>query len=202
MKIYEEVLGTSPIGIDDNFFHLGGHSLRTIQVRSRVKHALGVDIPLKKLFDLQTVAQLGAYVSRMTGQGIGDEQPIPRIAKAQTYPMSHAQRRLYFLQLLDKRSIAFNMPSAFEVEGPLELKPFRQAFQMLVERHMTLRTTFALVDGQPVQRVAARGEFVYQATDLSKLSAVEQQQAVKAFLVQDRHQPFDLEKGPLFRVGC
>jgi amino acid adenylation domain-containing protein len=202
VSIWEEVLGVTPIGIDDGFFDRGGHSLKTVQVRSRVQQRLGVDIALRTLFERQTIRELAPLIAEAREAAHPAlMSSIPRRPASPFYPMAHAQRRLWFLQQLEPDSAFYTLPSALELLGPLDLDALRQAFQTIVERQGSLRTTFAIVDGQPVQRVAAHLEWSSAVQDLSQLAADDQARAVDDAARAEARTPFDLEAGPLFRVA-
>jgi amino acid adenylation domain-containing protein len=199
--IWQEVLSVARIGIDDCFFECGGHSLKTVQVRSRIQQQFGVDIALRTLFEQQTIRQLAPVIAHARAGTISAHAAaIPRQPTAEFYPMAHAQRRIWFLQQMDPDNCFYNLPSALELEGALNLATLHQAFATLLERQASLRTTFAVVDGQPVQRVAPTLEWSSPLEDLSALPAQLQAQAVSAALSADARTRFDLEAGPLFRV--
>jgi len=199
--LWEQVLEVSPVGIDDNFFDLGGHSLKTIQVRARIKERLGIDITLKALFDHQTIRELAPVIEELRSQGgPGARQTIPRQPRADHYPMSHAQRRLWFLHQLEPHNCAYNMPVAFELQGPFRPDLVHRVVQVIVDRHAALRTTFGLVDGRPVQRVAAHLELDCPVHDLTALSPEAQEREVERRVRRETGTSFDLEAGPLIRL--
>ncbi len=200
-RIWQEVLDIGEVGIDESFFERGGHSLKTVQVRSRIQQRFGIDIALRTLFESQTIRELAPVVARVrAGVLPARAQTIPRRPNAEFYPMAHAQRRLWFLQHMEPGNCFYNLPSALELEGVLDVSALRQAFQAMVDRQAILRTTFTIVDGQPVQRVAPQVEWTCPVEDLSGLPSDDQAGAVTGIIDVDAGTPFDLDAGPLFRV--
>ena len=202
VEIWREVLEVSVLGIEDNFFELGGHSLKTIQVRSRIKDRLRVDVGLRALFERQTIRELAPYVGgRLSAGGGGEEGTIPRLPAADHYPLSHAQKRLWFLQRLEPHNLSYNMLGALELQGPLDLRAVREALTGIAERHDSLRTTFTVIGGQPVQRVRpGRPDMAYTVDDLAGLPPEARDLARDRIQREFGETPLDLENGPLFRV--
>ncbi|MFL6289497.1 MAG: amino acid adenylation domain-containing protein, partial [Thermoanaerobaculia bacterium] len=197
--IWQSVLGVERIGIHDDFFDLGGHSLKTIQVRSRIRHQLGADLPLRSLFDHPTVADLASEVRRALGlaEGKAGRESIPRLPDAESYALSHAQRRLWLWQRMNPGDVAYNMPALYLLQGGLERNAFHRAFQELVERHAALRTSFASVDGEPVQRIAPGTAVRLDVVDLSALPAEARDAAAETLVREDVQMPFDLRTPPV-----
>ncbi|MBE7122186.1 amino acid adenylation domain-containing protein [Bacillus cereus] len=201
IKIWEEVLEVSPIGIDDNFFDLGGHSLKTIQIRSRIKRDFNVEISLKDLFDHQTICELAPILKKGQDEETNKvEYFIPRVNQAEFYPMSHAQQRMFLIHRLQSNNLSYNMPVAIKLTGYLNLKAFQKAFQSLLNRHEGLRTTFTVHDGQPVQRVSQAHLSECLFIDLSDEDGTTQQQRMAEIEQEEKETYFDLTTGPLFRM--
>ncbi|MGZ4032452.1 MAG: non-ribosomal peptide synthetase, partial [Tumebacillaceae bacterium] len=199
--IWSGVLEVSKVGVDDNFFSLGGHSLKTMQVRARIKKQFGVDISLKTLFDCQTIRELAPCIRQLVGEESGAwQQPIERLPQLDVYQMSHAQKRLYLIQTLEPQNTTYNMLVALELLGALDVESLHRAFQTIVDRHATLRTTFTLQNGVPVQRVSEQRSLPCPIDDLSHLSGDACEQAIKQVIAAERSRGVDLENGPLFRI--
>ncbi|NFB66021.1 hypothetical protein EXM97_20105, partial [Clostridium botulinum] len=114
VKIWSEVLNVKKIGINDNFFDLGGHSLKATVLMSKIHKELNKEIPLKELFKSPTIKEFGKYIEDV------EENPYSKIEKIEEkeyYEASSAQKRMYMLQQFDKDSTAYNMPVAFQLEG-------------------------------------------------------------------------------------
>ncbi len=153
--VWADVLGVERVGVGENFFDLGGHSLLATQVVSRLRDALGVDVPLRSLFEAPTVAGLAREAELALRsdvlRGVPPLVPRPRVGPV---PASYAQQRLWFLDQLEPGRPWYNIPTAVRVAGALDLDALGRAFREVVRRHEILRTTFAEVDGRPVQVIA------------------------------------------------
>jgi NRPS condensation-like uncharacterized protein len=121
--------------------------------------------------------------------------------EAYAFPASFAQQRLWFLHRLEPDSPAYNIAIAFRLKGPLNVTALERSFQEIVSRHETLRTTFALLDGEAAQIVAPAGRMSLPVIDLRALPQVERDDEMRRVIEEESKQPFDLEKGPLLRLS-
>src|SRR5262249_46544239 len=141
--IFEQLLGLDRVGAKDNFFDIGGHSLRATQVVSAVRDVLSVDIPLVDFFNEPTVAGLALRVTAAQRAGSGVSLPaIEPAMRDQFAPLSFAQQRLWFIDQLAPGTSAYNMPLAVRIKGRLNPHTLMQAMSEVVRRHESLRTTF------------------------------------------------------------
>lgn len=152
--IWQELLGVAPIGIHDSFFDLGGHSLMAVQLLARITARFGVEIPIGILFEAPTIAMLAPRLSRPV---VPADAAIPRRPRSDRAPLSFAQQRLWFIDLLAPGNAAYNNPVAMRLRGPLDIDALTAALAEIHRRHEILRTTFPLEDGAPVQRIGAPG---------------------------------------------
>ncbi len=195
VELWEEILGQSPIGIHDNFFDRGGHSLKTVQLFSRIQKHLEVELSLKDIFSFSTVAKLATVI---TGQEVKEFAPIEPVEEAADYALSHAQQRLWVLHQLEESSVVYNVTGALLLEGNLNQEALIQSLQALVARHESLRTSFVSVAGEPRQKIEETAELQLEEVDLRQQ---EDPVSVAQDMVQaEGNHSFDLEKGPLFRV--
>ncbi|HSU14717.1 non-ribosomal peptide synthase/polyketide synthase [Longimicrobium sp.] len=167
-SVWAELLGVERVGADDGFFALGGHSLLATRVVSRVREAFGVELPLRATFEQPTLSALAAEIDRLLrADGGTDAPPIVATARDGDAPLSFAQERMWFVDRLEPGSSIYHMPFTFRVRGALDTDAFRRALDELVARHESLRTSFPLVDGTPVQRVHAPRPADFVVHDLS-----------------------------------
>ncbi|HWN41106.1 MAG TPA: AMP-binding protein, partial [Thermoanaerobaculia bacterium] len=117
--IWSEVLGTDRIGPSDDFFGLGGHSLKVTQVLARVRDAFGVELPVRSLFESPTLSGLAGRIEEASGSAPA-APPLVRVPRDGDLPLSFAQERLWFLQRLAPKSPAYNMPAALRLSGDLD----------------------------------------------------------------------------------
>ena len=198
------LLGVERLGIHDNVFDLGFHSLHATQLGSRLRRTFGVDVPLRSLFELPTVAELSARIDQgLRADPRLEAPPLRRTERAESgEPLSFAQRRLWFVDQMQPESPFYNIPVGLSLSGRLVRHAFAAAIAEIVRRHEALRTTFAVVDSEPVQRVAPpAARFPLREIDLSGL-AEERRGAEAARLARaEGLLPFDLSRGPLLRAA-
>jgi len=199
--IWAEVLGLEPVGINDNFFELGGHSLLATQVMSRVRTAFEMEVPLRVLFEDQTVAALAARIEavRQTEHGVKSSS-MARVPRDREIPLSFAQRRLWFLNLMEPDSSFYNMPQTIRMSGVLNIQALHQTLNAIAARHEILRTTFAMVDGSPVQVIAPTISVPLPVIDLSELPEAQREAEMLYLATEEAQRSFDLTRGPLLRA--
>ncbi|HKV09744.1 MAG TPA: amino acid adenylation domain-containing protein, partial [Thermoanaerobaculia bacterium] len=199
--VWREVLKKEEIGIEASFFDLGGHSLLAIQVLSRLRAALGVEIPLRDLFEATTVETLAARVDAALGSRSGlAAVPIRPAPAGGDLPLSFSQERLWFLEQLDPGNPAYNLPSAVLVTGEADPAVFAGVLNEIVRRHAALRTTFEPSAGRPRQIVHESLPVGFPVIDLAGLPPSLREEETVRLAVEDARRPFDLERGPLLRA--
>ncbi|MBV9772478.1 MAG: amino acid adenylation domain-containing protein, partial [Gemmatimonadetes bacterium] len=199
-QIWGEVLGVERVGVEDNFFEIGGHSLLAVRIGSRLQEVFATELPLRTLFEAPTVAALAERVDAALRDGSGAVQPIPRREVFSPVPLSMAQQRLWVLDQLEPGSAAYNMPMGVRLRGVLDLAALRRTMDALVERHEALRTTFRMVEGESVQLVGEPAPLPLPVVDLSSLDAEERDARVLRMVQEEAGLPFDLTRGPLLRL--
>ena len=200
--LFGEVLGVTRVGIDDSFFDLGGHSLSATRLIARVRAELGVEVPIRALFDAPTVAGLAEWISAHAGERAG--AALTAQQRPAVVPLSFAQSRLWFLDQLQGPSPVYNMAVALRLSGRLDAEALGAALADVVGRHESLRTLFAAPEGIPRQLVVPpeRAEFGWQVVDATGWPADRLGEAIGAVA---RHS-FDLAaeiplRARLFRVA-
>ncbi|HEX6749437.1 MAG TPA: amino acid adenylation domain-containing protein [Longimicrobium sp.] len=200
--VWAELLGAARVGVDDGFFELGGHSLLATRLASRVRESLGVELPVRAVFEHPTLGALAAEVDRLrrAAQGV-ETPPIRPVAREGTdLPLSFAQERLWFVDRMEAGSATYHMPLFARLEGALDADALRRALDELVRRHESLRTSFPLVDGLPVQRVAPPAPVELFTHDFAAFRDDEREEEAQRLVREHARIPFTLETGPLFRA--
>ncbi|WDY56394.1 non-ribosomal peptide synthetase [Pseudomonas sp. PSKL.D1] len=193
-SIWENVLKVPEVGLQDNFFSLGGHSLLAVQIVSRVRRQLGLDLPLRAIFDSANLGELAealAHCERYRERGA-----IPALPRSERLPASFAQQRQWMFWTLQPHSTAYHTPLAVRLQGNLDRQALQQAVDALLARHESLRTTFAQQDGLLYQQVQPASSVDLQWTVLPDASQPQLELAVRAEITR----LFDLHQGPLMRV--
>ncbi|MBL0696563.1 non-ribosomal peptide synthase/polyketide synthase, partial [Comamonas sp. JC664] len=197
--LWSELLGVESITAADDFFALGGHSLLATQVVSRLRRELGVELPLRALFEAPTLAALAARVDGGTRPS-ASAPPLQPTSRDGHLPLSFAQQRLWFIDQFEPGSAAYNIPTAVLLEGDLRPELLQQALEALTSRHESLRTTFAALGEDSVQRILPRLDVALPLVDLSSLSASEQDAETRRLVSEEAQRPFNLAEGPLLRA--
>jgi len=189
VRIFEEMFSTSPIGIKESFFELGGNSLKATLLVNQIEQASGVRLGIIDIFQGVTVEGISLALENLEGS----YEPIPKAEEKEYYPMSSAQRRLFVLDQLEDAGVAYNMPTVLMIKGKLNVEQAEAAFNELVQRHEALRTSFGLVGAEPVQYIHenAASNVVYKELT---------QGLTKAHMMEEFIRPFDLSKAPLIRA--
>jgi amino acid adenylation domain-containing protein len=202
VKIWSEVLGfgdKSPIviGIDDNFFELGGHSLKATILAAKIHKAFDIKIPLVEIFRTSTIKGLAAYIKDAEKDIY---QAIRPTENKEYYPQSSAQKRLFFLDKFENIGTSYNIPMVLEFNEKPDLETYRHIFSTLIAHHETLRTSFHLIDNEPVQRVH-KAEYLSFAIEYYEAGAQDAGRINVETVIRDFLRPFDLAKPPLLRLG-
>ncbi|WP_276373759.1 amino acid adenylation domain-containing protein [Archangium gephyra] len=195
-SIFAQVLGLPRVGVHEDFFSLGGHSLLATRVTSRIREALQVELPLRALFSSPTVAGLAEHVKQARSASLPPLLPAPRHAPL---PLSFAQQRIWLDDQLQPDSPSYNVPLAMRLSGSLDLAALESSLQELLSRHESLRTSFTVLESQPVQVIAPHLELSLPLVELSELPEPSRSQRLQELLTAEARKPFDLRRAPLLR---
>ncbi|KEO82731.1 non-ribosomal peptide synthetase [Tumebacillus flagellatus] len=201
-QFWKEVLGVHSVQPDDHFLMLGGDSLMMIQIKSRVQKTLGLDIPIKDVFLHPTFSDFVAHVDRLRQAASDEEESEIKPAEVkEVYPLSHTQRRLWFLYKFQPESPVYNMPSHYLLKGDVNVEWLEAALQVMVDRHSAFRTVFKEIDGKPYQVIRPEWKFKLHYEDGSGFhSRAEQLRYGEQKIIEDQNIPFNLTEGPLLRA--
>jgi amino acid adenylation domain-containing protein len=191
VKLWSEVLGIKQeiIGIDRDFFDLGGHSLKAMTLISKIHRAFNVKVPLTEVFKTPTIRALAGYIQDSEQEEFISIEPVE---EKEYYALSPAQKRLYILQQMETNYLNYNIPEMVILEGKFEKNSLEEAIRQLIDRHENFRTSFQVVARQPVQRIHRH---VYFALEYDERGEQETGDLFNTFV-----RPFNLGQVPLLRV--
>ena len=199
--IWQEMLEVERVGVDDDFFGLGGHSLLGIRILVEVERRMGVRLGLGDLFNHPTVGQLSGCMDReLSGSRVEVAEAIPVAAEREYYPVSSGQWRMWVQQELYPGNYSYNIVYSYTYGGMLEADRLQRSLDRLVERHEILRTRFIEIEGEPRQRVLSpvAGAISIDHRDLR--SEPEAMSIVDLLIGQESRHVFDLASTPLMRI--
>jgi amino acid adenylation domain-containing protein/thioester reductase-like protein len=189
VRIWKEALNVDEIGIDDDFFALGGHSLKAVGLLAKMERVMGASVLMRDLFASPTIRELAEKCGSLTAE---KKQVLLPAENAEWYPTSSPQRQLYILNRIEGIGVTYNVPVKMTLEGPLDYKRLSHALQQMLRRHEALRTFFTIVNGLPVQKI--------DEDPMLKMTIENIGEDGLAEAISDFVRPFNLERAPLFRV--
>ncbi len=163
-EILSNLFGFEEIGVHDDFFELGGDSLKAITVIYKIHKKLNREIPLPEFFERRTIEKLAEYIKK--GEK-GKYTAVEPVEKKEYYPLSSTQKRLFILQQLEGENTVYNMVSFFTIEGCLEKETFESSFKGVLERHENLRTSLRVIGEEPVQEIHDTVAFEIEYYDMT-----------------------------------
>lgn len=191
--LWQDELGVENIGVHENFFECGGHSLKAALLVSNINKSLGIKLPVQSIFRYPTISRLAELIQENSHTGV--DVSIPKALSKPYYALTSSQRRLYVMQQVDKTSTAYNMTGAYTLNGIVDVIKLEESFRQLIERHEILRSSFEIRDGEPVQIVHESVDFkiehLHSSTDPSD----------QLLILDGLTRPFDLSMCPLLRVA-
>ncbi|MGA2078247.1 MAG: amino acid adenylation domain-containing protein, partial [Terriglobia bacterium] len=199
VKIWSDILGVESVSVRDNFFDLGGHSLKALRVLARIHEAFGLELPVRCLFESQTISKLAVVIE--DSGGISETAaPIIPAKRDGEIPQSFGQQGLWFLEQLHPGTAQYNVPLCIRLSGQLNAAVLEDCLNEVIRRHEILRTTFDAVDGRPVQIIHDSSTFVLRIDDLQGLPELQRSSEAQSRIVEEVRLPFDLVSGPLLRA--
>nr|WP_229656890.1 non-ribosomal peptide synthetase [Burkholderia pseudomallei] len=200
--IWRELLHVERVSRHDNFFELGGHSLLAVQLVSRLRQALSVEVALSTVFDAPVLSALASRLDDNTAEVL---PPIPLAPRDGRIALSLAQQRLWFLTQLEGVSEAYHMSGAVRLDGPLNREVLQRALNRIVMRHEALRTCFVREEGEPIQVIQPHADLTVSYHDLREAESIRHEAGNREQRAKDLSQahasaPFDLSRDLPVRV--
>ncbi|MCE5167973.1 amino acid adenylation domain-containing protein [Paenibacillus profundus] len=200
--MWEQFFRIERIGVQDDFFELGGDSLKAITVVSAIHKELRVEIGLPAFFNMPNIQQLSDYIDAAEQSAYHE---IEQAEAREYYELSSAQKRLYLIQQMVQGHTGYNEIVAGVLEGLLDRERLEATLRQLVERHESLRTSFELVNGKPMQKINDTVTFQIEYEDFGAgglpLGGEAETDARIGAAVAQFVRPFDLSQAPLMRAG-
>ncbi|HLP58480.1 MAG TPA: amino acid adenylation domain-containing protein, partial [Candidatus Deferrimicrobium sp.] len=191
--IWNDILPSIPdgrLGIDDNFFQAGGHSLKATILASRIHKEFNVKIPLMEIFKTPTIRELAGYIE---GMAHDLHVAIEPAEEKEYHVLSSAQKRMYFLQQFDVTAVGYNMPLILPLGKGIDKNKLESILRQLIERHESLRTSFERINEEVVQKIH-KIEDIDFSLDYYKAEKTNVKETIKNYI-----KPFDLSRAPLLR---
>ncbi|MCV9927837.1 amino acid adenylation domain-containing protein [Flavobacterium sp. LS1R49] len=197
-EIWQEMLKVDKIGVTDNFFNLGGHSLLVVRIINQIKKDLGLNISVKTFFENPTIDALSEQLKDKKTESFF----IEKVAESDSYPVTASQNKFWLISQFEDASVAYNMLTVFRLEGDLVIPKFKESFIHLMDRHESLRTSFKLNKDEELRQFITATEdldFSINYTDFSLSKSTEED--VASYVLNENAIRFDLEKAPLVRAS-
>ncbi|MGX5439995.1 amino acid adenylation domain-containing protein [Bacillus thuringiensis] len=199
LDIWKNAFGLENIGIDANYYEIGGDSLKAISIVTEIKKRMNIEVPIGEIFKNDTIKALDKYLKN--SQDNSRENLIKRVSKKDYYATSSSQKRMYMLSKMENDRGAYHIPMALLVKGEVEVHRLENAFKKFIERHEILRTGFEVVDDELIQRIYSKVDFnlEYQCLDM----VVTDEESLRDLTSQqckESTKPFDLNKPSLMRA--
>lgn len=190
-EIWQDLFKFEKIGINDNFFDLGGHSLDAASMTAKIYKEFYVELPLREIFMTPTIKGVSEYIKNAK---ISKYKSIKPADEREYYPVSASQKRMYILNQIEDESTNYNISGVLLIEGNLDKKRLEETILRIIKRHESLRTSFETIDGEIIQRV--RKEIEFKVDYINEKNEGKINEIIKNYI-----KPFDLSIAPLFRVG-
>ncbi len=195
--IWADVLGIPEVGVQDDFFNLGGDSILATQILSRIREAMEVELSFVVFLETPTAEGMARSIEECK-ETTHPAAPIPRISGEGAMPLSYSQQRLWFLDRMEPGSAVYNRPVIVRLSGNLNRTALELTWNEILRRHEILRTRFHSIDGQPVQMISPTQPLTLKLVEFQDFPNPEEE--FQSFIKKEVPLPFDLEKGPLFRA--
>jgi len=188
-KVWREVLGVLNIGVYDDFFDLGGNSLKVLKAAVDISKEFQIELSAAELFKSKTIKAQSELIGKCNKEIYNS---IKAVERKEYYKASPAQRSLFVVQQMESQNTAYNIPFIFSVNGLVNVEKLKSSFNKVIRKHEILRTDFHIINGTVMQRVIDKLEIDIEYDELNHKSYDE--------LVEDFVRSFDLTSAPLLRI--
>lgn len=195
-ELWSEVLGCKTFDKADTFYELGGNSLKATFLVLKIQRQFNVAVSLREILSFPTIQGMSQIIMKAPRRTYTSIKAVP---ERDYYPVSSAQKRMFITDQCEGAGISYNIYNVLEVEGDLSKEQFEETLQLLIKRHESLRTSFELIEGEPVQRVWPEVDFKLSYQELTPEGAGFQPELLA--ILPEFIKPFDLRKAPLLRAG-
>lgn len=197
-EIWTSILGVKKVGIHDDFFELGGNSMKVIQLVTALNKTFECKVSFAEIFENPTIETLSQRISLTHGQAF---HPLQKIQEAESYPLSYLQNRIWAAhQINPATSSAYNIAMTFKIEGQLNFKALEESLRSVYKRHESLRTVFPLIGDTPRQVVLPFEEKLFELKFSNISDSIDWEPEAKDLIQKNANQPFDINRGPLVRA--
>jgi len=192
-EIWKKHLGVKQVKNDDDFYQLGGDSLKAIILIGHIQKIFNVNISIVDFLSCPTINNILKLLGKAKRQSYMSIKPTEQ---KEYYPLSSPQKKMYFLQVMNPGSTAYNVSVVYKLEGKIDVGKLEDVFVRIIERHESFRTSFHSIDGIPIQRINHDFEFKIEYSEAREWNENMTDAIINMFV-----QPFDLARAPLLRVG-
>ncbi|MEM7580133.1 MAG: amino acid adenylation domain-containing protein, partial [Cyanobacteria bacterium P01_A01_bin.80] len=207
-SIWSQLLGVDIIGVNDNLFHLGGHSLIVTKILSRIREIFSMELSFSQIFENPTIWSLAQIISECNTEGNKEQQPqhlnsqhltIERISHEGLLPVSFSQERIYFIEQLAPENSAYQFQATMEFRGQLDVAVLKRSLDKIVERHEIFRTTYQGIDGRLFQVVNPHEPISFTVIDLQSFPESERETEAQKLVDYEVQKPFNMSQLPLVK---
>jgi amino acid adenylation domain-containing protein len=188
VEIWRNFFNIGKIGIDDDFYELGGDSLKGTSLCNMIHKGLNIRVPLAEFFAVSTIRELATYID---ASQIETFAAVEKAEEKEYYVLSSAQKRLYFVQQMFPASTAYNIPLMVPLRKNLDKEQLDRIFERIIQRHESFRTSFRMIEEETVQQIHKDVKFEIEYFNVERRA-----ECIECFV-----RPFNLSKAPLLRAG-
>ena len=191
LKIWQDILDIEKIRVSDDFFSIGGDSIKATRLQAKIEKEFNILIPIRAIFEHPTIKDLSELVGKHDKKEPVKDEKTPAVAQ-KYYPASSVQKGLFILEQFEDINTTYNIPIGLKIEGKLDKTRLGESIQAVIDRHESLRTSFDVVNGEPVQ-------IIHEKVKLKKNYTESNEESID-YVMKDFVKPFNLKNAPLFRI--